>query len=79
MDPADDNDQAILRAIRKLVKEGNRSSGQKKKVVLRGRRPLQKRLNPVTGRSVSYDFSGNIVGGLKNASEVDIYVYRVQG
>jgi len=41
----------------------------KKRVVARGRKPIWKIDNK------SYDWGGNIVGGIRNASVVDVYIY----
>lgn len=55
------------------------------RLVLRGRRPFKKMILdrastwgwiPVSRNPVSYDYFGNIVGGLENASEVDAYIYE---
>lgn len=54
------------------------------RVCLRGRKPVKKKLiNTMPWRSglrreskVSYDYFGNIVGGIANASAVDAYIYR---
>ena len=31
---------------------------------------------PGSVRPVSYDWGGNIVGGIKNATKLDVYIYR---
>ncbi len=46
------------------------------RVCVKGRRPYKKFFNKLTGRMNSYNFAGDIVGGIKNASEVDAYIYR---
>ncbi len=55
---------------------------KKKRVVLRGRKPevkMEIKRNFWTGEtrkgSVSYDWAGNIVGGIKNATKIDVYIY----
>ena len=63
------NDCMALDMIKKAVKIANEGSTNKKRVVLRGRRPIEK-----TGTK-SYDWAGNIVGGIYNASEIDVYIY----
>ena len=84
----DKNFDETLRAFRLRVKGMNQDekeagSDLRYRLVLRGRRPFKKMitthpyykwmnsLNPV-----SYDYFGNIVGGIENASEVDCYVYE---
>ena len=59
-----------------------RNVGIPKRVVLRGRKPIVKQFvsnsYPFMRKSkspVGYDFSGNIVGGIKNATMIDVYVY----
>jgi len=82
IDPLSVVDMERLQAIRDTVKVTNENRTNKKRVVLRGRKPLVKM--PVPGGyyhkgsflPVSYDWAGNIVGGIKNASKLDVYIYR---
>lgn len=84
----DKNFDEDLKIIKERVKKMNLDekevgSDLRYRVCLRGRRPFKKMImnhphyewmnspNPV-----SYDYFGNIVGGLENASEVDVYVYE---
>lgn len=46
------------------------------RVALKGRRPFQKEINLRTGRPISYTWAGDVVGGLANASQYDVYLYR---
>lgn len=46
------------------------------RVVLKGRRPFQKHINPRTGRPMSYNWDGSVVGGISNASQLDAYIHR---
>jgi len=46
------------------------------RVALKGRRPFQKHINLSTGRPISYTWAGDVVGGLANASQYDVYLYR---
>lgn len=66
-------DMEKLAAIRAGIKEFNKFSalsGKKgSRVVVRGRKPKVK----VNGKS--YDWGGNIVGGIKNATYLDVYIY----
>lgn len=69
------SDMETLQAIRKTVRVSNYRSPAKKRVVIRGRKPATKmtvcgKVNPV-----SYDWGGNIVGGIANATKYDVYVY----
>ena len=74
-------DMEKLAAIKAAVKTINRdcSVGRKKRVVVRGRKPIEKRevyrrwTN--TFNEVSYDWAGNIVGGIANATKSDVYIY----
>ena len=75
------NDMMLLESIRKGVKICNTISKKKFRVCVRGRKPFIKEYtnNIWSGRSkslVSYDIGGNIVGGLKNASVYDVYIYE---
>ena len=86
----DKNFDETLRAFRLRVKGMNADekevgSDLRYRLVLRGRRPFKKMILdrastwpwiPTSPNPVSYDYFGNIVGGLENASEVDCYVYE---
>ena len=75
-------DMEKLNIIKQAVAITNENRANKKRVVLRGRKPLVKM--PVPGgyfhrgsfSPVSYDWAGNIVGGIKNATKLDVYIYR---
>ena len=79
IDPLSAVDMEKLQVIKKTIKSINQSNKNKKRVVLRGRKPIVK--TPVrnfwTGQIGfrGYDWGGNIVGGLKNATKIDVYVY----
>ncbi len=60
--------QREIEVIKEAVKVMNKISSDKKRVVLRGRKPKVKQTR-------SYDRGGNIVGGLENATEIDVYIY----
>lgn len=61
-------DMAQIDIIKKAVAIANQSRVNKKRVVLRGRKPIHKIY-------YSYDRGGNIVGGIRNASKLDVYIY----
>jgi len=67
--------------IKKVVKSINYRNPNKKRVVLRGRKPAVKMIvqnhwiHKATPNPVSYNWAGNIVGGIKNATKIDVYVY----
>jgi hypothetical protein len=71
------------KVIRKTNKQrlwlGYGKPESQKRVVIRGRKPLSK--GTVTSffggtkHNASYDFSGNVYGGIYNATVWDIYVY----
>jgi len=71
-----------LDIIKKAVSIANKNRTDKQRVVLRGRKPLVKMVAkggyyyPGSVRPVSYDWGGNIVGGIKNATKLDVYIYR---
>jgi hypothetical protein len=76
------SDMENLVMIKKVVKSINYRNPNKKRVVLRGRKPevkMEIKPNFWTGETckspVSYDWAGNIVGGIKNATKIDVYVY----
>lgn len=62
-------DMSTLNIIKKSISAANTYSKFKKRVVVRGRKPAEK----IGGKS--YDWGGNIVGGIKNATILDVYVY----
>lgn len=68
-----------LDIIKKAVSIANQNRVKKKRVVLRGRKPIVKApvRNFWTGQIGfrGYNWGGNIVGGLKNATKIDVYVY----
>jgi hypothetical protein len=80
LDPMSANDMQTLEMLRKTVSMMNKLHGNKaQRVVVRGRRPIAKKEvhNIYTGKTrvLSYDYSGNVVGGLANASQYDVYIY----
>lgn len=75
-------DMDVLKTIKKAVSVMNFRNSKKKRVVLRGRKPevkMEIKPNFWTGetrkKAVSYDWAGNIVGGIKNATKIDVYIY----
>lgn len=80
------SDMQQLADIREMVCNLNRmlkvKTGKTFRVVVRGRRPLVKMnvgrtwLRPASTKPLSYDFGGNIVGGIANATRLDAYIYE---
>lgn len=76
------NDMEKLQAIKETVFCMNKFTGRKLRVVTRGRKPIVKMVapggffNPPSKNPVAYDVFGNIVGGIKNASMIDVYIYN---
>ena len=74
-------DMEILQSIKKAVKVINFKNPKKRRVVLRGRKPEVKAQVPNgwihkgSCGLVSYNRFGNIVGGIKNATMYDVYIY----
>ncbi len=80
LDVASVCDMQQLQIIKKTVRISNARTGQKKRVVIRGRKPFKKMVTgsvfyPASKGEVGYDRAGNIVGGIKNASLLDVYIY----
>ena len=48
---------------------------RKKRVCAKGRKAIVKMKTAGSKGPVQYDWGGNIVGGLKNAGEFDVYIY----
>ena len=72
-DPYDQVKIAGIRAAVKAINNTRKNPWSKQpqlRVELRGRKPMIKE----NGRS--YHWGGNIVGGLKNALEADVYIYN---
>lgn len=76
-------DMQKLQDIRKSIAVSNQILGhQKLRVEVRGRKPFVKMpaqdgwYKKSSGNPVSYDPHGNIVGGLANASVLDVYIYN---
>ena len=73
------SDMQLLEVIRKTVKVSNFRMANKKRVVVRGRKPVVKAtcVDRWTGKTgmYSYGFGGNIVGGIANATKLDVYIY----
>ena len=83
----DKNFDGDIESLRLRVKgmnadEKEAGSDLRYRLVLRGRRPFKKMISKphwifgASSNPVSYDYFGNIVGGLENASEVDAYIYE---
>jgi hypothetical protein len=70
----DSDDISMLNSLRKLVSLNNKKRCAGKNA-LRVRVALRKPKQKMLG----YDYSGNVVGGIKNAQEADVYVYEVYG
>lgn len=77
-------DMIQIGELKKNISALNKISKQKYRVVLRGRKPLQRQVVSIAPsiyrnsemRERSYDYFGNVVGGLANASQIDVYVYE---
>jgi len=68
--PNNENWLDEVNEIRKAVKIANKK-GANLRVCLKGREPVHKGWN-----GHGYHYGGNIVGGLKNAKRVDVYIYN---
>ena len=74
-------DMQMLEVIRKTVRLSNDRVLNKKRVVLRGRKPAVKMqaaggyIHRPSKGLVSYDWAGNSVGGFANATKLDVYIY----
>jgi len=49
------------------------------RVSLKGREAIQPRVNFHTGRTNSYNVHGDVVGGIRNAGRIDIYIHERRG
>ena len=78
------DDAVELDMVKSMVRWFNKSSHVKHKIrlCLRGRKPKKKMLDrggyftPASKGPVAYSYSGNIMGGIKNATVLDAYIYR---
>ena len=80
-------DMAELQMVKNMVRTFNNFNKERKdnyrwRVCMRGRKPYKKMkaprgyLHKGSVGEVSYNNHGNIVGGIRNASCVDVYIYR---
>lgn len=80
IDPLSAVDMEKYQIIKQTVKAANQSRTIKQRVVLRGRKPKVKKImhNFWTGKCAlrGYDWAGNIVGGIMNATKYDVYIYN---
>lgn len=80
LDPMSVNDMQMLDIIKKTVKKSNLYTTKKHRVVVRGRKPIENKTiynwRDGSTRTVGYDFAGNVVGGIKNATKLDVYIYQ---
>jgi hypothetical protein len=73
--------RGMVKTINKVVSQSVKSN-IKHRIVIRGRKPVVKMMRkagfvtPPSKGPVSYDWGGNIVGGIKNATILDAYLYR---
>ena len=76
----DSDYEKCLDEAKAIFKQMQASSKRKLRLEKRGREPFEKQevRNHWHGytRTLSYDFGGNVVGGLKNAKRIDFYVYN---
>lgn len=74
------SDMQQLNDLRQMVTTLNgtlkAATGKTFRLVVKGRKPEVKIVNPRTGRLRSYDTFGDIVGGLANATRLDAYIYE---
>lgn len=82
LDTSSPADMELLAAIRKAVSAENKASNNpkaKKRVRVCGRKPLSKATIKCiwTGKTsvAGFTYGGNVVGGIKNAGAVDVYIY----
>jgi hypothetical protein len=75
-------DMQLLAALRAAISADNKASNDptcKKRLEVRGRKPITKMqcTNRWTGKTSVAGFNpqGNIVGGIKNAGALDVYIY----
>lgn len=75
-------DMMRIDEVKGAVSMLNKMSTTKSRVVLRGRKPEVKMIaaagyfNKASVKPVSYDWGGNIVGGIANATMIDVYIYK---
>jgi hypothetical protein len=80
---SDEHDMMWLKQARIAMREANKAlrklSKTPKRIRLALRDPIEKKAirNWVTGkeRVAGYDWGGNVVNGIKNARQADVYVY----
>jgi len=83
-DPSNTKDMQEFEMLKAMVRYFNNSGHAKNplRVCKRGRKPIEKMMTPRghytpgSKRPVSYNYFGNIVGGIENASCFDVYLYK---
>lgn len=75
------NDMAQLQMVKDMVSRFNgwlkqSGSNQRYRVEMRGRKPYKKMKTPTSKGEVSYNYWGNVVGGINNASVLKVFIYR---
>ena len=66
LDPTSSEDMARLKEIRSAISFSNKYSILKNRVRVCGRKP-----------TTGYDWGGNVIGGIRNATRLDVYIYNV--
>ena len=80
-------DMAKLEMVKNMVRTFNNFNKERRddyrwRVCLRGRKPIEKMFAPrghytkASVGKVGFNNHGNIVGGIRNASCADVYIYR---
>lgn len=72
--------RSIVKTMNKYLRESNavdrRGMKLQYRVSLKGREAIQKEINPRTGNPISYNLLGDLVGGVKNAGRIDVYIHQ---
>lgn len=73
--------RSIVKTMNRYLRESNavdrRGMKLQYRVSLKGREAIQKEINPRTGNPISYNiWNGDVVGGLKNAGRIDVYIHQ---
>ena len=69
-----------VKSMNKLLSQGEATDKRGRpiryRLKVKGRKPINKVINPDTGRENGFTHFGEIIGGIANASELDAYIYR---
>lgn len=72
--------RGIVKTMNMYLRDSNavdrRGNKLQYRVCLKGREAIKKKINPRTGKPISYNSFGDLIGGVKNAGRIDVYIHQ---